>query len=146
MARTTNPKTLAKIIETLRRDRQQLVTRLAAIDETFTSLRISPDGGTGERGGKRRGRPPGSGAAAPAKAGRGGRRRRKRRSFSMNGEESVLGFVQKHGKPNAAEVNKHWKGEGRGGKADNALSKLVRDGKLKRIPVKGERGGLYAMP
>ena len=45
----------------------------------------------------------------------------------------------------AADVNKHWQGEGRGGKADNTLTKLVKDGKLKRHEVKGERGGRYSI-
>ena len=40
---------------------------------------------------------------------------------------------------------KHWASEGRGGTADNALSKLVRDRKIKRIPLVGERGSHYAV-
>lgn len=140
MARTANPKTLAKAIESLRRDRRQLVKRLAAIDETFAKLGLS----TAESaGGGRRGRPPGSGKGGVKKGRRRGRR--KRGKFSMSGEESVLGFVKKHGKPNAAELNKHWKAEGRGGKADNALTKLVKDKKLKRMESAGERGGRYAV-
>jgi hypothetical protein len=55
----------------------------------------------------------------------------------------VFNFVKAQGKPNAAEVNQHWQKEGRGGKADNTLTKLVKDGRLKRVQVKGERGGRY---
>ena len=33
--------------------------------------------------------------------------------------------------------------EGRGGKADNSLTRLVKDGRIKRVQVKGERGGRY---
>ena len=132
MARTTNPGTLSKIIAGLRAARQDLMARLHHIESTFADLGISA-----ESGAPRRGRKPGR-----AKASRGGRRR-KRRSFALSGEASVLGFVKKHGTPNAAEVNKHWSGEGRGGKADNALSKLVKTRKLKRVAARGERGGRY---
>ena len=45
--------------------------------------------------------------------------------------------------PNAAEVNVHWKQEGRGGKADKALGELVKAGRLKRVMVAGERGSRY---
>lgn len=133
MPRTTNPKILARMIESLRSQRQDLLAKLKAIDSAFEELGINPDGA-------RRG--PGRPAAATGVKGRrGGRRKRGR--FDLSGEESVLNFVKKAGRPNAAEVNKHWSGEGRGGKADNALGKLVRVGKLKRVEVKGERGARY---
>lgn len=153
MARTANPKTLARMITALRTARHALAVRLAAIEETFVSLGISAGHGTHDAGaakkapGAKRGRPPGrpagSGAGATAGKKTGGRRRRRRGSFEKSGEESVLAFVQANGEPNAAEVNKHWQGEGRGGKADNALSKLVKAGLLKRVEVSGERGGRY---
>lgn len=71
--------------------------------------------------------------------------RRRRKKFRMTGEESVLAFVKKHGRPTAKEVNEHWKKEGRGGKADNTLSKLVKEGKLKRIPAEDARGSRYVL-
>jgi len=129
MARTANPKLLARAIASLRSQRQALVDKLADIDATFAELGLSAD--EGARRGRRPGRPAGSVG------------KRKRGSFAKSGEQSVLDFVKSHGKPNAADVNKHWQGEGRGGKADNALSKLVKEGKLKRVEVKGERGARY---
>jgi hypothetical protein len=58
----------------------------------------------------------------------------------------VTSFIKSHGHPTAAEVNAHWRKEGRGGKADNALSKLVKLGTLKRQAAKsGERGGRYVV-
>src|SRR3954454_8670817 len=69
----------------------------------------------------------------------GGKKRRKRRgSFEMSGDESILAFIKSAGTPTTKEVNQHWKGEGRGGSADNALTKLVKMKKLKRIQLKGE--------
>ena len=72
---------------------------------------------------------------------RGGGRRRG--AFSQTAEDSVLGFIREHGQPNAKEVNQHWQTEGRGGKADNTLSKMVKAGQLERVEVEGERGGRY---
>jgi len=85
-------------------------------------------------------------AAAKVKATTGGKKRRKRRgSFTMSGDESILAFVKSAGSPTTKEVNQHWKGEGRGGSADNALTKLVKTKKLKRINIKGERGSKYSV-
>ncbi len=68
-----------------------------------------------------------------------GKKRRKRRGkFTMSGDDSILAFIKSAGTPTTKEVNKHWKGEGRGGSADNALTKLVKTKKLKRINVKGD--------
>jgi len=45
----------------------------------------------------------------------------------------------------AIQKSHHWKGEGRGGSANNALTKLVQSKKLKRLAVKGERGSKYSI-
>lgn len=86
----------------------------------------------------------GGGAIAAVKAPKvsGGKRRRRGR-FEVSGEQSILTFIEKHGSPTTKEVNAHWKGEGRGGSADNALTKLVADKQLKRIPLEGQRGSRY---
>ena len=85
-------------------------------------------------------------AAAKVKVTTGGKKRRKRRgSFTMSGDESILAFIKSAGTPTTKEVNQHWKGEGRGGSADNALTKLVKTKKLKRINIKGERGSKYSV-
>ena len=131
MARSTDARVLSKMIAGLRAQRADLVDRLARIDFTFNELGITSDGPS---------RKPGRKAGKPGpKPGR----RRKRGSFAVSGDTSVLNFVKRHGKPNAAEVNKHWQSEGRGGKADNTLSRLVKQKQLKRVEVKGERGSRY---
>ena len=138
-----SPKTeLSKTINKLRADRAELVAKISEIDELFASLGIAHQAGAIVPVPARRGRKPGStNAPKPAAPGR-----RKRGSFEKSGEESVLEFVKSFGKPNALEVNEHWQKEGRGGKADNTLSKLVKLGQLKRLePKDGERGGRYAI-
>ncbi len=60
----------------------------------------------------------------------------------------MIGFIKSHGKPTAAEVNASIGRKRRpsGGKADNALSKLVKLGTLKRQAAKaGDRGGRYVV-
>jgi hypothetical protein len=141
MARLSTEKELSKLIGGLKAERQELVNKLASIDKVFATFGIAVDTKVTASvsvapttiTGKRRGRPPGSKNS-----------KRKRGSFEKTGEETVLSFVNSKGPVTAAEVNKHWQGEGRGGKADNTLSKLVKDGKLKRVKNKGERGSSYA--
>jgi len=93
----------------------------------------------------------GGGVAPTAKVYTGAKRgpkpkgKRKRGKFTMSGDESILSFIKSAGTPSTKDVNKHWKGEGRGGSADNALTKLVKLKKLKRIAVKGERGSKYSV-
>ena len=102
-------------------------------------------------GARRRGRPPGrpkmlGTAAAPAAPVGRPRGRRKRRRFEISGEQSIINFIKSNPKPSTQDVKKHWASEGRGGTADNALSKLVRERKIKRLPLEGEgRGSRYAV-
>jgi hypothetical protein len=71
------------------------------------------------------------------------RRRRKRGKFAISGEESIINFIRDHRNPSTSEITAHWRSEGRGGKADNALSRLVKIRRLKRQPIPGERGSRY---
>jgi hypothetical protein len=150
-------------INELVKQRQFHADMLSTIDATLEKVR----GLLGNRGGmpgngmmpRRRGRPPGSGKKQQAAAmgaanaggagggpGRGrGRRRRRRGSFAMSGDDSVLAFVQKKGDATTAEIQKHWQTEGRGGKADNSISRLFKEKKLKRTPLDGQRGSSYAV-
>ncbi|MCE9592336.1 MAG: hypothetical protein K8S99_17665 [Planctomycetes bacterium] len=136
MARMKIVDHLDHLIGKLRAEYTELTTRLAELEVTFSKHGITVVGG---KVAARRGRPPK--AKAASKPGR----RRKRRTFTKSGEQSVVDFVKKHGKPNAARVNKHWSGEGRAGKADSALGRMVKAGRLKRVKVRGERGGRYTV-
>jgi hypothetical protein len=65
--------------------------------------------------------------------------------FAMSGEASILAFVKSKGNPVGRDIEAKWKSEGRKGRAINAVSKLVREKKLKRTPLKGERGSRYSI-
>ncbi|MEX0654717.1 MAG: hypothetical protein WD534_04680 [Phycisphaeraceae bacterium] len=144
MARQKTADELSKLIDGLRTERKEHEKAIAEIDKTFARFGIETDGAPVRRGrkpGPKPGRTKTTHTKGKKKTKRAGRQ--KRRTFPRTAEESVTNFVKQHGKPNAAEVNKHWRKEGRGGKADNTLTKLVKEGKLKRVSVKGERGGRY---
>lgn len=141
------PGTIQKLLS----DRQMHLDALAAIDDTLAKVgsALGASGGVGPR----RGRPPKNTTAAPAGASPapsassgGGKKRRKRGKFSVSGDESILTFLQAQKDATTSDIAKHWASEGRGGKPDNALSKLVKEKKLKRTPLgEGIRGSTYAV-
>jgi hypothetical protein len=53
--------------------------------------------------------------------------------------------VKSKSNPVGREIEKHWKSEGRAGVAANLISKLVKAKRLKRMPLKGERGSRYSL-
>jgi hypothetical protein len=69
----------------------------------------------------------------------------KRREFAVSGLQSILAFVKSKSNPRGGEIEAQWKSEGRKGRAINLVSKLVKDKKLKRIPLKDERGSRYSV-
>ena len=162
MAKTaTNASELAQIIENLKAERAEHEKKIAEIDSIFEKYGIDADAVTRSKPGPKPGSKRTKKKAGKKKTGkksaskkattkkttkkRGAKRGRKRQTFARSGEEEVLEFVRKSGTPNSAEVNAHWESQGRKGRADNALSKLVRDGKLKRVANPGERGSRYAI-
>ena len=70
---------------------------------------------------------------------------RKAGKFAMSGEQSILTFVKTKSNPRGGEIETQWRAEGRKGRAINIISKLVKDKKLKRLPLKGERGSRYSL-
>lgn len=74
-----------------------------------------------------------------------GKHRRTRRSFAVSGEQSILNFVKAKSNPVGKEIQKQWASEGRAGAAANLISKLVKEKRLKRVPLKGERGSRYSL-
>jgi hypothetical protein len=81
-------------------------------------------------------------AKAPAATGK----KRKLKRFAVSAEQSILNFVKEHKNPTSQEIGKHYQGEGRGGRADNTLSLMVKNKKLKRTPLgKGTRGSRYSL-
>jgi len=70
---------------------------------------------------------------------------RHRRTFAVSGDELVLAFVKAKKSPTTKQINSHWKSRGRAYTADNTLTKLVKEKKLKRTPVVGGRGSQYSV-
>ena len=70
--------------------------------------------------------------------------RRKRKKYAQTAEQLVLGLVKGKGST-TAEINRAWKDGGRKGRADNTLNKMLKDGKLKRTPLKGQKGSTYTV-
>ena len=141
MARSNAASELKKLVVELQKERQQHVDSITVIDATFGELGISA--APAKRG---PGRPRKTKAAAakpaPKAAPKTGRTRRRGR-FGISGEESVTNFIKANRHCRTGQINAHWIKEGRRGKADNALGKLVKEGKLVRTPLKGERGSTY---
>lgn len=79
---------------------------------------------------------------APSKATAAGSRRR-RRWFDQSADEFVLSLAKGSKGITTGGINAAWHKSGRGGKADNTLTKLVKEKKLHRSPLKEGRGSAY---
>jgi len=78
--------------------------------------------------------------AAPAKPAPKAKPARRRRKYSTTATDSILGFIKERGGATTAEINQHWRKEGRKGSADHNLSGLVKEKLLQRTPL-GEKVG-----
>mgnify|MGYP006908260795 CR=1 FL=1 len=122
---------LARLVQSLQKERQEHVDAITAIDDAFASLGISP-----KPAGKR-GRP----AAAKAAPKPGRKRRRREAKDGMTGEQFLLSLLAK-AKLSTADVNAKWKASGRKNVANILLGQLVKKGKLKRADNRGGRGSV----
>lgn len=133
---------LAERIQQLEAERQQHADAIATIDDTLERVRSLLGAARNGRQAATLGvevKPVAVPAAKPARKGR------RRQGFKITGEESILQFVREHKNPTTAEITAQWKDEGRGGTANNPLTRLVADKKLKRVPNKGGRGSRYVL-
>lgn len=67
---------------------------------------------------------------------------RKRKKYAQTAEQFVLGLVKGKGAI-SSDINKAWKAAGRTGRADNTLNKMLKASKVKRTPLKGQKGSTY---
>lgn len=152
---TSAARELEQLVKRLSAERKQHVDAIADIDATFTEVGIEPverptrGGRKGRtkgaektsRAGKRTGKAVTGKAAGRKSASKAKRPGRKR----MTADQWVLGQL-KDGKPKTSgEINAAWKKSGRPGDANNSLSKLVKEGKLKRANIEGARGSQYSL-
>ena len=132
---------LPQRIQALLEERQRHAEAMTRIDETLTQIGTALNGSPGaQQPGRRPGRP----AAVATSAVEPKMRRRGRGAFATTADEFVQSFVKEKKNPTSREINEAWTAEGRSNKADNTLTKLVKEKKLRRVPLgKGMRGSRY---
>ena len=128
MANESPAAALTKMVQQLRNQRQEHLDAIAEIDAMFESLGTGLGNGNGRRGRKK----------ATGKAKKRGRKR-------QTAEEFVTGLLKKNKKMTTRQINKRWSQVGRGGNADNTLSKLTREKRVKRTKIKGAMGSEYQL-
>ncbi len=123
---------LQSLIQRLQKERQAHVEAIDRIDGVFMSFGIGS-------GVKRRGRPRGS------RNKKSGKKVRARRKFKTSGSQSILDFVKRSGRKGVtgSQITKHWNSEGRGAGCYNIMGQLVKTKKIRRQPLKGQRGSSY---
>jgi hypothetical protein len=130
MANESSVAALGKLVKQLQTQRQEHLDTIAEIDAAFESLGMEA-AGAGPRNGRRK---------AARKTKRKGRGR-----FKQTAEEFVTGLLSKNKTMTTGQINKRWSQVGRGGKADNTLSKMTREKKIKRKNIKGVMGSNYQL-
>jgi hypothetical protein len=130
---------LAEKIRQLQEDRGRHARAIAEIDEVLSRI---------QRALNALGGPPAGGTMGGGETGlegveTGKRERRRYQKLPQTGEESVLTFVREHGNPSTAEINDHWRGEGRPGVANPTVARLLKRGALRRENDPTVRGSRY---
>ncbi|HEY8750302.1 MAG TPA: hypothetical protein VIM11_20125 [Tepidisphaeraceae bacterium] len=133
----SSPADLTARIQQLLDDRQRHADALGAVEQTLAQIGALLGGTSNGSALRKPGRPPTVQQTPPADK---PARKRGRKTFAMTAEQFVVGFVKQNKKPVSREINAAWKAEGRGHTADNTLGKLVREKKLKRVPLVGNGG------
>ena len=146
---------LSGLIDRLRIEHQDHLDAIAEIDQTFKDFGIT-FGGAAAKGGRGR-KAAAAVKAAPAKPAKKGRKAKSatkktaakassgRNKFPITGAQLVLDFVKETGGATTEEIRTKWESAGRGGKADNHLTELVKSGQLKRVKVEGKQGSRYEL-
>ena len=137
MPRTTAASQLVKLVKQLLAERQEHVDAIAAIDRSCEQLGISLS--PAKPRATRSTRKPGPKAAAKVT------RRGRRGSYEKTAEQFIMDLVAGGKTLTTAQIVSKWRQARRGGKADNTLSKLVAQKKLKRQNIKGARGSEYSL-
>jgi hypothetical protein len=132
---------IAEEIRRLERDRQSHADAMAEIDRVLARIEATLK----ERRQASGLVEPGSSFAdsTTAEAGLTGRRRRGR--FAKTALESVLDFIREKGDPSTAEINAHWRAEGRKGSVNVTLLKLLKQRMVHRKEDSSVRGSRYVI-
>jgi hypothetical protein len=70
---------------------------------------------------------------------------RRYQKLELTGEQSVIEFVRTHDNPSTAQVNAHWKAQGRPGMANPIIARLLKRGVLRREDDPSVRGSRYRL-
>jgi len=68
---------------------------------------------------------------------------RRKGKFTHTAEVSVLEFIRQMSQPTTAQINAHWRGEGRCGTANVTILKLLQQGLIQRVADPSVRGSRY---
>jgi hypothetical protein len=149
---------LRNLINRLTREQQHHIDSIAEIDQTLREF--GRDGASSPSKGTRGRRKATAAAPSSPTKGRGGRRKGAtaakarqpgtRRSspsgkFAVTGKELILQFLKDKGASTTEQIRTHWEESGRGGKAENLLTGLVKGGQVKRTKLPGIAGSSYSV-
>ncbi len=105
------------------------------------------------RGGRRKGSKAAKAAKAPkapkatkAPKAKGTRRTPRSGKFSVTGDEFILQFVKEKGGGTTEGIRNHWKGSGRGGKAENNRPGPGEARPAQAHQLEGKAGSTYSVP
>src|SRR6266702_2619402 len=145
MLPSISPDALAEEIKKLQVNRRMHASAIGAIDaaleqinQTLLTVRRATEASKEEAGRINE-------ATPVAKATTESRRPKTYRKFSRTGEQAILDLVRERTAVSTAEINKHWRAEGRRGSANNAIGRLLNDGHLHREAIAGQRGSRYRL-
>ncbi|HEY7118077.1 MAG TPA: hypothetical protein VH475_15925 [Tepidisphaeraceae bacterium] len=71
--------------------------------------------------------------------------KRRRGRFNQTAIDSVLHFIRDRGNPSTAEINSHWREEGRKGTVNVTLLKLLKERRILRQSDASVRGSRYVL-
>jgi len=116
---------LNKMVKSLRDQRQYHLDAVDQIDAAFDGLGMNGQA-------KTNGHAPGA------------RKPRQRSKFKLTAEEMIAQLLK--GKTmTTGQINKRWTRAGRGGNADNTLSKMTRENQIRRTNMPGVMGSQYRL-
>jgi hypothetical protein len=136
---------LAEKIRLLQEDREHHARAITEIDAILSRIQHALTAlGTNTVGPTRHvGAAPSAPSTPPPDDGQ--RPRRRYQKLPQTGEESVLAFIKGHGSPTTAEINEHWKAEGRPGVANPTVARLLKRRAVQRQNDPAIRGSRYRL-
>jgi len=148
MPHSISPDALAEEIRRLQLDRRMHASAIGAIDaalEQINQTLLSVRQATGSSDERNATGNPAPSTGLTAETAVGSARPKTYRKFSRTGEQAILDLVRERSSATTAQINKHWRAEGRRGLANNAIGRLLKDGHLVRESIAGQRGSSYRL-